>query len=213
MKGRLYDLTVKERGLLIVLSGPSGVGKGTVRKALFSQNDAGLQYSISMTTRKPRMGEIDGVDYFFKSREEFERLIKENKLLEWAEYVGNYYGTPIDYVEKTLQSGQDVFLEIEVQGALQVRKAFSEGVFIFLAPPSLSELKNRIVTRGTESVDLINNRMSVAKEEIEMMDAYDYVVENDEVELACERIKAIVSAEHCRLDRISKRYKMMLEGE
>lgn len=166
-----------------------------------------------MTTRKPREGEVDGVDYFFKSREEFEELIKNDKLLEWAEYVGNYYGTPIDYVESTLQEGRDVFLEIEVQGALQVRKAFPEGLFIFLAPPSLKELKNRIVTRGTETDDLILNRMKVAKEEIEMMDAYDYVVENDQVELACDRINAIVTAEHCRRDRVARRYKKMLEGD
>ncbi|MEK5443187.1 MULTISPECIES: guanylate kinase [unclassified Fredinandcohnia] len=204
---------MKERGLLIVLSGPSGVGKGTVRKAIFSQPDTKFQYSISMTTRKPREGEVDGVDYFFKSREEFEELIKNDKLLEWAEYVGNYYGTPIDYVESTLQEGRDVFLEIEVQGALQVRKAFPEGLFIFLAPPSLKELKNRIVTRGTETDDLILNRMKVAKEEIEMMDAYDYVVENDQVELACDRINAIVTAEHCRRDRVARRYKKMLEGD
>lgn len=204
---------MNERGLLIVLSGPSGVGKGTVRKAIFDQKDTKLQYSISMTTRSPREGEIDGIDYFFKSREEFEALIKKNKLLEWAEYVGNYYGTPIDYVEETLQKGQDVLLEIEVQGALQVRNAFPEGLFIFLAPPSLNELKNRIVIRGTESEELINNRMTVAKEEIEMMDAYDYVVENDKVELACERIKAIVIAEHCRRERVANRYKRMLEVE
>ncbi|MBD8068354.1 guanylate kinase [Bacillus sp. PS06] len=202
-----------ERGLLIVLSGPSGVGKGTVRKELFSQPDTKLQYSISMTTRNPREGERDGIDYFFKSRNEFEELIKAEKLLEWAEYVGNYYGTPVDYVEETLQKGQDVFLEIEVQGALQVRKAFPEGLFIFLMPPSLSELKNRIVTRGTESEDLINNRMKVAREEIEMMDAYDYVVENDRVELACERIMSIVTAEHCKRERVSLRYKKIMEAE
>ncbi len=202
---------MKERGLLIVLSGPSGVGKGTVRKAIFSQPDTKFQYSISTTTRKPRLGEVDGVDYFFKTKNEFERLIENNRLLEWAEYVGNYYGTPIDYVESTLQEGKDVFLEIEVQGALQVRKAFPEGLFIFLAPPSLKELRNRIVTRGTETDDLILNRMKVAKEEIEMMDAYDYVVENDQVELACNRINAIVTAEHCRRDRVARRYKQMLE--
>ncbi|KEZ50039.1 MULTISPECIES: guanylate kinase [Metabacillus] len=203
---------MKERGLLIVLSGPSGVGKGTVRKAIFSQN-TDFEYSISMTTRKPREGEVDGVDYFFKTREEFEQLIKEEGLLEWAEFVGNYYGTPVEYVEKTLSEGKDVFLEIEVQGALQVRKAFPEGLFIFLMPPSLSELKNRIVTRGTETQDIINNRMAAAKEEIEMMDAYDYVVENDQVDLACARIRAIVTAEHCRRDRIALRYKKMLEVE
>ncbi|PGZ96787.1 guanylate kinase [Bacillus pseudomycoides] len=199
------------RGLLIVLSGPSGVGKGTVRKELFNQEDTNLQYSISVTTRKPREGEVDGVDYFFKTREEFEEMIRNDKLLEWAEFVGNYYGTPIDYVEQTLQQGKDVFLEIEVQGAIQVKKAFPEGVFIFLAPPSLSELKNRIVGRGTETEEVIQNRLTVAKEEIEMMDAYDYVVENDEVELACERIKAIVVGEHCRRERVAKYYKEMTE--
>ena len=204
---------MKERGLLIVLSGPSGVGKGTVRQAIFSQEDTKFEYSISVTTRKPREGERNGVDYFFKTREEFEHMIENKKLLEWAEYVGNYYGTPVDYVEQTLSEGKDVFLEIEVQGALQVREAFPEGLFIFLAPPSLSELQNRIITRGTESEELIRNRMAAAKEEIEMMDAYDYVVENDDVELACERIKAIVVAEHLRRDRVAPRYKKMLGVE
>ncbi|MBE2939606.1 guanylate kinase [Anoxybacillus flavithermus] len=204
---------MKERGLLIVLSGPSGVGKGTVRKALFSQPDIQLQYSISVTTRKPREGEVDGVDYFFKTREQFEQMIRQNELLEWAEYVGNYYGTPIEYVEKTLQEGKDVFLEIEVQGAMQVRKVFQEALFIFLAPPSLSELRKRIEMRGTESEELIRDRLKAAKEELEMMDAYDYVVENDQVELACERIKAIVMAEHCRRERVAQRYKKMLEVE
>ncbi|ABO66396.1 MULTISPECIES: guanylate kinase [Geobacillus] len=202
-----------ERGLLIVMSGPSGVGKGTVRKALFSRPDIELHYSVSVTTRKPREGEVEGVDYFFRTREQFEQMIRENKLLEWAEYVGNYYGTPIDYVEKTLAEGKDVFLEIEVQGAMKVRQAFPEALFIFLAPPSLSELEKRIIGRGTESKDLIENRLQAAKEELEMMDAYDYVVENDEIELACERIKAIVMAEHCRRERVAERYKRMLEVE
>lgn len=206
-------MNVEERGLLIVLSGPSGVGKGTVRKALFSQPDIQLQYSISVTTRKPREGEVDGVDYFFKTREQFEQMIRQNELLEWAEYVGNYYGTPIEYVEKTLQEGKDVFLEIEVQGAMQVRKVFPEALFIFLAPPSLSELRKRIEMRGTESEELIRDRLKAAKEELGMMDAYDYVVENDQVELACERIKAIVMAEHCRRERVAQRYKKMLEVE
>ncbi|WP_061912701.1 guanylate kinase [Geobacillus sp. B4113_201601] len=202
-----------ERGLLIVMSGPSGVGKGTVRKALFSRPDISLHYSVSVTTRKPREGEVEGVDYFFRTREQFEQMIRENKLLEWAEYVGNYYGTPIDYVEKTLAEGKDVFLEIEVQGAMKVRRAFPEALFIFLAPPSLKELEKRIVGRGTESKELIENRLRAAREELEMMDEYDYVVENDEVELACDRIKAIVIAEHCRRERVAKRYKRMLEVE
>ncbi|MBS4172461.1 guanylate kinase [Bacillus sp. FJAT-49736] len=204
---------MKEKGLLIVLSGPSGVGKGTVRKAIFSQEDTQFEYSISMTTRKPREGEVDGVDYFFKSKEEFEELIAQDKLLEYAEYVGNYYGTPIDYVNETLEGGKDVFLEIEVQGARQVRDKFPEGLFIFLAPPSLNELQSRIVTRGTETDELIQNRMKEARKEIELMSLYDYVVENDEVEAACNRIKAIVQAEHCRTNRVAPRYQKMLEVE
>ncbi|WP_257350150.1 guanylate kinase [Pseudalkalibacillus decolorationis] len=202
----------KERGILFVLSGPSGVGKGTVNRALRQQWN-GLEYSISVTTRQPREGERDGVDYFFTRKEEFETMIEQNQLLEWAEYVGNYYGTPLKYVEETLQSGNDVLLEIEVQGAMQVRKLLPEGVFIFLVPPSLDELRNRIVGRGTETNDLIENRMSVAKEELEMMDHYDYVVENDEIQLACDRIKSIAIAEHCKKDRIKKQYLRLLEVE
>ncbi|MGD6803621.1 guanylate kinase [Rossellomorea aquimaris] len=202
---------MKEKGLLIVLSGPSGVGKGTVRKEIFSQEDTRFEYSISMTTRLPREGEVDGVDYFFKSREEFEGLIEKGKLLEYAEFVGNYYGTPEDYVRETINNGKDVFLEIEVQGAKQIREKFPEGLFIFLAPPSLSELQNRITTRGTETEDLILNRMTTARKEIEMMDLYDYVVENDKVENATEKIKSIVQAEHCRIERVKKRYQKMLE--
>jgi guanylate kinase len=204
---------MKEKGLLIVLSGPSGVGKGTVRKEIFSHEDTQFEYSISMTTRSPRAGEVDGVDYFFKSREEFEDLISKGKLLEYAEYVGNYYGTPVDYVRQTLDEGKDVFLEIEVQGARQVREKFPDGLFIFLMPPSLSELQTRIVTRGTETDELILNRMIEARREIELMELYDYVVENDKVEKACERIKAIVQAEHCRRERVEPKYKQMLEVE
>ncbi|WLD95101.1 guanylate kinase [Alkalihalobacillus sp. AL-G] len=202
----------KERGILFVLSGPSGVGKGTVNRSLRNQWNE-LEYSISVTTRQPREGEQDGVDYFYKSRETFEKMIEQNELLEWAEYVGNYYGTPLQYVEHSLQNGKDVLLEIEVQGALQVRKLVPEGVFIFLVPPSLDELRNRIVGRGTETDDLIENRMLVAREELEMMDHYDYVVENDEIQSACERIKAIAKAEHCKKDRIKKQYLRLLEVE
>lgn len=203
----------KERGLLIVLSGPSGVGKGTVRKELFSQPDTNYEYSISMTTRKPREGEVDGVDYFFKTHEEFEQLIGEGRLLEYASYVGNYYGTPLDYVNETLDAGRDVFLEIEVQGASQVRDKVPDGLFIFLAPPSLSELEQRLVGRGTETDEVIASRIGAARQELEMMNLYDYVVENDEVQLACDRVNAIVTAEHCRRERVEKRYLSMLEGE
>lgn len=202
---------MEDRGLLIVLSGPSGVGKGTVRKAVFSRPDAKFEYSISATTRKPREGEVDGVDYFFKTEEEFKQMIKDGKLLEYANYVGNYYGTPLDYVNDTLNSGKDVFLEIEVQGAKQVREKIPDGLFIFLMPPSLDELESRIVGRGTESIELIHNRMDAAKKEIELMNLYDYIVVNDNVELAVDRINAIVQAEHCRSERVASKYIKMLE--
>ncbi|MBS7345710.1 MAG: guanylate kinase [Caryophanon sp.] len=203
----------RERGLLIVLSGPSGVGKGTVRKELFSQPDTNYEYSISMTTRQPRVGEVDGVDYFFKSRDEFEVLIEEGGLLEHAEFVGNYYGTPLAYVNETLDAGRDVFLEIEVQGAAQIREKAPDALFIFLAPPSITELRDRLVGRGTETEDVIAKRIATANEELEMMNLYDYVVENDEVQNACDRINAIIIAEHCRRERVEKRYLSMLKGE
>lgn len=203
----------KQRGLLIVLSGPSGVGKGTVRKELFSQPNTNYEYSISMTTRNPREGEVDGVDYFFKTREEFEALIEQNGLLEHAEFVGNYYGTPLAYVNETLDAGRDVFLEIEVQGAKQIREKAPNALFIFLAPPSLSELKARLVGRGTESEDVIAKRIATAEIELEMMSLYDYVVENDEIQNACDKINAIIKAEHCRRERVEKIYLEMLKGE
>lgn len=195
-----------ERGILIVLSGPSGVGKGTVRKAIFESPDTDFEYSISMTTRKMREGEVEGVDYFFRTREEFEELIQSGGMLEYAQYVDNYYGTPVEYVEKTLSEGKDVFLEIEVQGAMQVKKKFPEGVFIFLTPPDLSELKSRIVGRGTDDISVIEKRMEMAKAEIKMMSQYDYAVVNDEVNLAVERIKDIIKSEHFRVDRVIHRY-------
>ncbi|WP_088105042.1 guanylate kinase [Halalkalibacter urbisdiaboli] len=200
----------KEKGLLIVLSGPAGVGKGTVCGALRRENTS-IQYSVSATTRAPRDGEVNGVNYFFKTREQFETMIANDQLLEWAEYVGNYYGTPIDYVRETINNGQDIILEIEVQGALKVRERFPEGIFIFLMPPSLAELRNRIVGRGTETEDVIDKRMTVARDEIEMMKRYDYVVENDQVHLAVERIKAIVTAEHCKRERLIEKYKELVE--
>lgn len=202
---------MKEKGLLIVLSGPSGVGKGTVRKAIFSQPDMQFEYSISCTTRNPREGEVDGVDYFFKTREQFEEMIKQDQLLEYAQFVGNYYGTPVEYVQQTLDSGRDVFLEIEIEGARQVREKFPTGLFIFLVPPSLKELENRITTRGTETEEVIKHRMDVARKEIDLMSLYDYVVENDKIENAVQKINAIVIAEHLRRERVEPKYKKMLE--
>ncbi|MDY3705573.1 guanylate kinase [Vagococcus lutrae] len=202
---------MSERGLLFILSGPSGVGKGTVRKALFESEGTELKYSVSMTTRQMRQGEQEGVDYFFRTREEFEEKIAAGEMLEYAEYVGNYYGTPLDYVNKTLDEGYDVFLEIEVLGAMKVKEKVPEGIFIFLTPPDLAELKSRIVNRGTDEMAVIEKRMSVAREEIEMMSHYDYAVVNDQVDKAVERIKHIIESEHCRVDRVVERYKNMLK--
>ena len=190
-----------KRGLLIVLSGPSGVGKGTVRAAIFSKEEQKFVYSISATTRLPRTGETDGVDYFFKTREEFEQMIQNKQLLEYAEYVGNYYGTPLEYVENTLAKGKDVFLEIDVQGAIQVRDLMPDGVFIFLTPPDLNELESRIVNRGTDSDEVIAKRMKTAREELELMKYYDYSVVNDTVNNAVQKIEALIQTEHLRIVR------------
>ncbi|EFR31024.1 guanylate kinase [Eremococcus coleocola] len=190
------------RGLLIVLSGPSGVGKGTVRAAIFENNIFNYVYSVSATTRKMRPGEQDGVDYYYVTRSHFEELIRHDKLLEYAEYVGNYYGTPIEKIEENLAKGKDVFLEIEVQGALKVRERMSEGIFIFLAPPNLHELESRIIGRGTDDMAVIYERMQKAREEIEMMKHYDYVVVNDQVSNAVQKVNAIIQSEHLKVDRV-----------
>lgn len=195
----------QQRGLLIILSGPSGVGKGTVRAAIFKDNKFNYVYSVSATTRQSRPGEVDGVDYYFVSKEQFKQYIEEDALLEYAEYVGNYYGTPIQKIEENLAAGNDVFLEIEVQGALKVRERMPEGIFIFLAPPSLDELKSRITGRGTDREDVILERMQMAKEEIDMMQHYDYVVVNDTVEHAVDKVNAIIQSEHLKVERIVDR--------
>ncbi|WP_203351365.1 guanylate kinase [Streptococcus uberis] len=202
---------MSDRGLLIVFSGPSGVGKGTVRKEIFSTPNHKFEYSVSMTTRAQRPGEVDGVDYFFRTREEFEELIKQGQMLEYAEYVGNYYGTPLSYVNETLDKGIDVFLEIEVQGALQVKSKVPDGVFIFLTPPDLAELQDRLVGRGTDSKEVIAQRIEKAKEEIAMMREYDYAVVNDQVPLAAERVKRIIETEHFRVERVIGRYDKMIK--
>lgn len=190
----------QQQGLLIVLSGPSGVGKGTVCKAL-RQIAPELVYSVSATTRAPREGEVDGVNYFFKTREAFEEMIRQDELLEWAEYVGNYYGTPSSFVRETLKQGKDIILEIEVQGALKVKEKFPDAVFIFLMPPSLDELRNRITGRGTETEQTIRERLDAAQDEFALIKHYDYAVVNDDVQAACERIRAIITAEHCSKKR------------
>lgn len=201
---------MSDRGLLIVFSGPSGVGKGTVRQEIFSTPDHKFEYSVSMTTRAQRPGEVGGKDYFFRSREEFEELIRNGQMLEYAEYVGNYYGTPLTYVNETLDKGIDVFLEIEVQGALQVKKKVPDAVFIFLTPPDLNELQERLVGRGTDSEEVIAKRIERAREEIALMSEYDYAIVNDEVPLAAERVKRVIEAEHFRVDRVIGRYRNMI---
>mgnify|MGYP004529214251 FL=1 len=183
-----------KKGLLIILSGPSGVGKGTVRKIVMRDKKLNLAYSISMTTRKPREREQNGVDYFFVSEEEFKHNIAENNLLEYAEFVGNFYGTPRSYVEKLRNEGKNVILEIEINGAQQVlAKTDAENrVSIFLMPPSIEELENRIRHRRSEPEDIIQKRLEKARREMNMKDAYDYVVLNDNVDDAALAIKNII---------------------
>ena len=202
---------MEEQGLLIVLSGPSGVGKGTVRKHLFEHYNNDFDFSISMTTREQRVGEVEGEDYFFRTHEQFEQYIKEGKLLEYANYVGNYYGTPIDYVRETMERGQDVFLEIEVQGALKVKKRMPEGIFIFLSPPDLEELEYRIENRGTDKPEVINQRMEKAVEELKLIKYYDYVVENDSVDAAARKIRSIIESEHLKVERNIERFSKIIE--
>lgn len=199
-----------KRGMLIVLSGPSGVGKGTVRKAIFDQPGNDFQYSISMTTRKPRPGEVNGKDYFFVSKEEFEQKIQAGEMFEYAKYVDNYYGTPLKWINDTLDAGKDVFLEIEVNGAMEVRSKSPNGVFIFLTPPDLMELKQRLIHRGTDSMEVINKRIKKAFGEIEMMQNYDYAVVNDEVPNAVEKVKEIIRSERLRVRRVMPDYLEML---
>ncbi|MDI6453573.1 guanylate kinase [Peloplasma aerotolerans] len=203
-------MKLNERGLLVVISGPSGVGKGTVRRALFQMPHHDLVYSVSMTTRPPRPGEVEGVDYYFVDKETFLQRIKENKFLEWAEFVGNYYGTPRDKVDEQLDKGKEVVLEIEVEGALQVRKQMKEAVFIFLVPPGKKALYERLVSRGTESIDLINRRMKKAESEFLLAHKYDYIVVNDDVNNAADRIMAIIRAEHAKTERTIHNYIKMI---
>ena len=189
-------MKLNERGLLIVISGPSGVGKSSVRKALFDMPGQDLVYSISMTTRKPRNGEKEGVDYYFVTKETFEEKIKNGEFLEWANFVGNYYGTPREKVEELLDEGMQVVLEIEVDGALQVRRQMKDAVFIFLVPPSKEALINRLKSRGTECADELQERIDKAEKEYLLAYKYDYIVVNDEVNNAADRIMAIIKCRY-----------------
>lgn len=189
-----------QQGILIVLSGPSGAGKGTICKELL-RSYPNLHYSVSATTRAARAGEVHGTNYLFVSQEEFQEMIAKDDLLEWANVYGNCYGTPRQYVMELLNDGKDVILEIDTQGAMQIKDKFPEGVFIYIIPPSLNELANRIYKRGTDSLESIKTRLSCATFEIDCAQHYNYVVVNDFVEEAVRKISAIITAEKCNAKR------------
>ena len=193
------------RGLLIVISGASGTGKGTVCKKILNDLPA-VAYSISATTREPRPGETDGKEYYFLGRDEFKNWIADGKFLEYAQVYGNFYGTPLNKIEERLNRGEDILLEIDVQGALNVKKKCPEGIFIFLLPPSLDELKRRIEGRGTETPASLERRLKNAVAEIKIGLEYDYVVVNDTIENAAEKIKAILTAERCKVSRNADKF-------
>lgn len=191
------------RGVLIVISGPSGAGKGTICKALLEKHK-NIYISVSATTRSPRNGEVDGVNYYFLSKEVFEEKVEKNGFLEYANVHGNFYGTPKVNVEKMLEEGKDVILEIDIQGALQVKENFSEGVFIFILPPSMEELKQRIIKRGSETEESLMTRFKNAYKEINYVSKYNYAVVNDTLDLAVSKVESIIAAEKCRVDRIKE---------
>ena len=191
---------MNKKGLLIVISGPSGTGKGTVCKKLLQRNDFWI--SVSATTRAPRKGEVDGENYYFISKEEFIKRIDNEDFLEHAEVYGNYYGTPKSKVLEQIDNGKDVILEIDIQGALKVKENYHDGVFIFILPPSMEELKKRIINRGTETEESLMTRFKSAYKEINFVSKYNYAVVNDTVEEAVRKIECILIAEKCRVDRI-----------
>ncbi|MDD3403431.1 MAG: guanylate kinase [Hespellia sp.] len=207
------------KGILIVVSGFSGSGKGTLMKVLLDAYD-NYALSISATTRQPRAGEVEGVHYFYRSNEEFEKMIAKDELIEYARYVNNYYGTPRDYVEEQLNSGKDVILEIEIQGALKVKKKYPETLLLFVTPPDAATLERRLVGRGTETPEVIRSRMLRAAQEADGMDAYDYLIINDDIEACRDEVHRIIQSEHHRcsrnvefMDQIKAELKANLKGE
>ena len=180
-----------KRGVLVIVSGPSGVGKGTILKKVIEENK-NMKFAISATTRKPRLGEEEGKNYFFKTKEEFEKMIDRGELLEWVNYCGNFYGKPKKYIEETLKLGYDVIVEVEVEGAKNIKKSYPDSLLIFIVPPSFEDLEQRLRNRGTETDDVIENRIKRAKEEIKKASSYDYqIVNNDVDEAVCELVKKV----------------------
>jgi len=202
------------RGLLIIFSGPSGAGKGTILTQLLDGENKldSLRYSVSATTRPPRPGEVDGENYFFITRQVFEEKINSGGMLEWAEYCGNYYGTPADTVEQWRQAGKDVVLEIEVMGARQVMEAVPDAVSIFILPPSLEELERRLSGRGTEPPDMVAGRLAVAKEEMKQANNYGYVVVNDDFLESSQKVRAIFIAEKCKSTYMKNEIDEVIKG-
>ena len=190
-------------GIMLVVSGPSGCGKGTICKELLKRNE-GMNVSVSVTTRKPRKGEAEGLNYFFVSEEKFESMVNSEEVLEYAHVHGSYYGTPKKFVFDKLERGEDILLEIDVQGAMQIKDKYPQATFIFIIPPSMEELKNRIIKRGTESKDDIEVRYKNAFKELEYVNEYDYIVINDEVKEAVSKIECILQAEKCKISRQEK---------
>ena len=188
------------KGILTVLSGFSGAGKGTAMKRLMEKYDD-YALSISATTRNPREGEVDGREYFFKATEEFEKMIAQDELIEYARYVNHYYGTPRSYVEEQLENGKDVILEIEIQGALKVKEKFPDTLLVFITPPSAKELRRRLVGRGTESMEVIEQRLARAKEEAEGIDDYDCLIVNDDLESCVDELHSVIQNEKKKVAR------------
>ncbi len=199
--------TRANRGLLFVISGPSGVGKGTIREEIF-KIIPDLTYSVSVTARFSRKGEREGVDYYFVSKDKFEKMIKANKFVEWALVHGDYKGTPLGFLVDKLQKGEDVLLEIDVQGAMQVKKKFPEGVFIFIAPPSWKDLEKRLRERRTEAKEDLEKRLKDARNEMRYMQSYDYLVVNDDIKVAIKKLESIIIAERCKIINNKNKFKL-----
>ncbi len=200
------------KGIIYVVSAPSGTGKTTICRMVLEEVD-NIRFSVSYTTRSKRKGEVDGVDYYFVSRERFKELIEQDHFVEWAEVYGNYYGTPWSELKKAEEEGYDLLLEIDVQGGARIKEAFPDAVMIFLVPPSLEELERRLKSRGRDSEEEIRRRLDVARREFQFMDRYDYIVENRELREAVERVKCIIEAERHKRSRIGDRYREIFNLE